>query len=867
MGSLATLLDREILPRVEKPSRYLGCELNSVHKDPAAVEVRIALAFPDLYDLGLSNLGLLILYGILNRLPGVWAERVYMPAPDLEALLQARGLPLFSLESKTPLRHFDAIGFTLQYELSYTNILQMLALSGLPLRTAQRDADLPLVLAGGPGAFHPEPLADFIDAFVIGDGEEVVVELVAALREAKGLRRDEQLRRLAAVPGVYVPALYPLRRTPQGELLPDTGGQVIAKRSVASLDTAPFPTDYVVPFTAQVHDRVSLEVLRGCTQGCRFCQAGMLYRPVRERSLETLARLTTETIARTGYEEISLSSLSTCDYSQVRHLVDQAVALGLPEHVAISLPSLRLDSFAVELAEMVATVRKTGLTFAPEAATPRLRAVINKWIPDEELLAVTGEVFARGWEAVKLYFMIGLPTETDEDVRAIGRLARRVLAHGRQHNPRARVNLGVSTFVPKPFTPFQWERQISIEETLHKQALLQAETRQFGLKFGRHDAHMSFLEGVISRGDRQVGRLLEAAHRLGCRFDAWGEHFDFGKWQEAAARSGIDMAFYLRQRDLREPLPWDHIDCLVDKQYFIDEYWRSRLALLAEDCRAVKCHQCGVMDRNRAGCLTMLRASHEGRKREASWQRRSAQQRPQTQPQQKVRLRFALRGPLRLLSHLETVRLFTRALRRAGLPVQYSQGFHPQPLLSFATARPVGVESEAEYADVVLYARCDPEAVAARLQAVLPAHACLLAAWEVPLRAPALMALPLAAHYTVEVPRSLLPAGLGPLAPRVAALLAEEAVWVRRWHKKGPRRVNLRPGIVRLEVLADTPEAVVLEMLLHEGEAKPPEVVQALLGLEGEALRLLRVRKLETLVREEAELVPLPQYEPWAVVA
>jgi radical SAM family uncharacterized protein/radical SAM-linked protein len=865
MSNLAALLEAEVLPRVQKPSRYLGCELNTVHKDLTAVNVRIALAFPDLYDLGLSNLGLLILYSILNKQPGVWAERAYMPAMDLEAQLRARNLPLFSLESKSPLRDFDAIGFTLQYELSYTNILQMLALSGIPLHSAKRDADLPLILAGGPGAFHPEPLADFIDAFVIGDGEDAVLDLVQALRDSKGLRRDEQLQRLAAVPGVYVPALYSRRWTPQGELVPDTGGRVILKRSVASLENTAYPTDYIVPFTSQVHDRVSLEVLRGCTQGCRFCQAGMLYRPVRERSLENLAELTKETIAKTGYEEIALSSLSTCDYSQVHGLVDQAVGLGMSENVAISLPSLRLDSFSVDLADMVASIRKTGLTFAPEAASPRMRAVIDKWIPDEELLEVTGQVFARGWDVVKLYFMIGLPTEQDEDVLAITNLARRVLQNGRRFNKWARVNLGVSTFVPKPFTPFQWEPQISIEETLYKHELLRNNMRQFGLKFGRHDAQMSYLEGVFARGNRQVGRLLEQAHTLGCTFDGWGEHFDFRKWQEAAERSGVDMDAYLRRRDLKETLPWDHIDCMVDKQYFVDEYWRSRLGLLAEDCRQVKCHQCGVIDDDKQGCLTMLRTSREGRQQEEYWQRKSTLMRSHTLPRQKMRFRFAIQGPLRFLSHLETLRVFTRALRRAQLPVQYSQGFHPKPLLAFATALPVGVESTGEYADVTLYERLDPERFQERLNSVLPQHIRILDARTVPLKAPSLMSERLAAHYYVEIPLDVLPNGDTSLAECVHTLLARTDIPVLRWHKKGPRQVNIRPGIASLEVLPAVDKTITLSMLLHEEadmKAKPQEVIQALWGIDENCLRSLRVYKHEAFVREEARLVPIMHHKP-----
>jgi radical SAM-linked protein len=513
-------------------------------------------------------------------------------------------------------------------------------------------------------------------------------------------------------------------------------------------------------------------------------------------------------------------------------------------------------------------MRKTGLTFAPEAASPRMRAVIDKWIPDEELIEVTGQVFARGWEVVKLYFMIGLPTESDEDVLAISNLAKRVLQNGRHYNKKARVNLGVSTFVPKPFTPFQWDAQISIAETHAKHQLLQDNMKRFGLKFGRHDAQMSYLEGVFARGDRQVGHLLEAAHELGCKFDGWGEHFKFQTWLEAAARTGIDMDAYNRKRDLKEELPWDHIDCMVDKQYFVDEYWRSRLALLAEDCRQVKCHQCGVIEDDQDGCLTMLRTSREGQKKEATWQRQSSPERPQTTAVQKIRFRFAKQGALRFLSHLETMRALTRALRRAAIPVQHSQGFHPQPLLNFATALPVGVESTAEYADVTLFEPFDPGIFQARLNAVLPEGLRILDAAAVPLSATSLMSEPLAAQYRVELPVALLPDDGTSLPSRVYDLLACDDIPMQRWHKKGPRQVNIRPGIVHLNAMPLVGETATFDLLVREdaeAKAKPQEVLCALLALQDDDLPSLHIYKHEAFVRDGTDLIPvLERYAPEA---
>ena len=487
--NLSQVIHKEILPAVEKPSRYLGTEINSTHKVLDDVDLRVALVFPDLYDLGLGNLGILILYSILNDLPWCWCERGYAPAADMEQALRERGLPLFCNESKDSLGDMDMIGFTLQSELTYTNILTCIDLAGLPLRTADRHEDAPLLFAGGPAVFNPEPLAPFIDFFVIGDGEDVILEIVETMRSIKSLPRLEKLATLAKIKGIYVPVLYPFEELADGRILPKVDAPKIVKRTVDTLDGAKFPTNYVVPYTQQVHDRLGLEVLRGCTQGCRFCQAGMVTRPVRERTLKNIDKLMEESLAKTGYEEVSLVSLSTCDFSRPLQLIDQASRRAARDRVSVSLPSLRLDSFSVEMADAVADVRRSGLTFAPEAATPRLRAVINKWIPDEGLLEMAAEAYKRGWQHVKCYFMIGLPTERDEDILAIADLSKRTLLVGQEINPKARVNLGVSTFVPKPFTPFQWAAQIDMEETERRQQILDREFKGHNaIKFGRHDA-------------------------------------------------------------------------------------------------------------------------------------------------------------------------------------------------------------------------------------------------------------------------------------------------------------------------------------------------------------------------------------------
>lgn len=605
---------RELIAQVTRPGRYTGSEWNAIVKPWEEARVRMAFAFPDVYEVGMSHLGLQILYGLVNEQPQFLMERVFAPWPDMEGKLREKGLPLFSLESRHALAAFEVVGFTLQYEMSYTNVLNMLDLGGIPLHSHERGDCDPLVIAGGPGAFNPEPLADFVDAFVLGEGEEVlleVLEVVAAqAARAPGDRpcfRDRQrlLWELSSVAGVYVPALYEVGYYHDGrvkEVRPRYPGVPprVSRRVVKDLNKTYFPLQPVVPFLEAVHDRMMLEVFRGCQRGCRFCQAGMIYRPVRERSLEVLLQQAEQLAKATGYDEISLTSLSTGDYSRIRELVRELLRIYQGRGVAVSLPSLRIDTFSVGLAEEVQKGRKTGLTFAPEAGTQRLRDVINKGVRKEDLLAAAKAAFAAGWSSLKLYFMIGLPTERQEDLDGIVELARTTAelgsqVGGRKGGRRPEVTVSVSNFVPKPHTPFQWEGQNPVPELKRKQEYLRHKLRDRRIKYDWHDAELSFLEAVIARGDRRLGAVLETAWRKGCRFDGWSEFFHPERWKEAFREQRLSAEFYAcRFIPYEEVLPWDHLDTGVSKDFLIEEHRRSRQGLLTEDCRFAFCSGCGV---------------------------------------------------------------------------------------------------------------------------------------------------------------------------------------------------------------------------------------------------------------------------------
>ena len=596
-----------MLEKVQKAPRYTGGEMNAVRKDWNSVALHYGFCFPDTYEIGMSHLGMKILYGLVNEQPDSVCERFFMPWTDMMALMEEEDVPLFSIESRRPLRDFDMIGFTLQYEMSYTNILMMLKLGRVHLLSAERERDEPIVVAGGPCAFNPEPLADFIDAFMVGDGEEVTLEVTAVIRDWKrsGEPREACLKKLAGIRGVYVPALYDVRYKEDGTLASVTPSCPEAPESVlrcivTDLDHAYYPVTLPVPYTEVVFDRVMLEIMRGCTRGCRFCQAGMLYRPVRERSMEGLLDLAQKLVDATGYEEISLSSLSSGDYSCLPDLIRGLLRQFRGRHVSVSLPSLRLDSVLKESLEETQQERKTSLTFAPEAGTQRLRAVINKGVTEEDLMEKVRDAFSGGWSGVKLYFMIGLPTETDADLDGIVDLAQKVsrayfeVPKG-QRAKGLRITVSASSFVPKPVTPFQWEPQDTQEELKRKQRYLRDRLKNVkGVVFNYHTPELSFLEACVSRADRRFGRVLLRAHELGCMLDGWSDLFSFEKWMQAFADCGLDPMWYAcRRRDRDEKMPWEHIDSGITRAFLWREYEKSLAGETTRDCRQ-GCNGCGL---------------------------------------------------------------------------------------------------------------------------------------------------------------------------------------------------------------------------------------------------------------------------------